>query len=237
MNSPLHRSGRSSVPSLHSIVVGAEKLHAFQRQKIEEVFGVRVFETYGSREFMLIGAECEEHAGLHLSMDNLLVEVVDDEGSPTPTGEVGNVVVTDLFNYAMPFIRYVTGDLATAGWRRCSCGRGLPLLHAVQGRRLDILQTVDGRRIPGEFFPHLMKDFESVVAFQVEQIELDKLIVRLQVNGAFQDSTRRQLCKSVEQVVGCETGIDWQEVDRIPLTPAGKRQVVINRLACPSPLT
>ncbi len=101
------------VPSLHSIVVGAEKLHAFQRQKIEEVFGVRVFETYGSREFMLIGAECEEHAGLHLSMDNLLVEVVDDEGSPTPTGEIGNVVVTDLFNYAMPFIRYVTGDLAT----------------------------------------------------------------------------------------------------------------------------
>ena len=223
-------SERLSVPRLKSILVGAEKLHTFQREKIESVFGARVFETYGSREFMLIGAECSEHSGLHLSIDNLFVEIVDDQGNPTPEGEVGNVVVTDLHNYAMPFIRYVTGDLAIAGFEMCACGRGLPLLQLVQGRQLDILQTKDGRRIPGEFFPHLMKDFDSVIAFQVEQTQLDHLIVRLHVNDHFEESVRRSLRESIVQVVGDSATIEWKEVDSIPLTPAGKRQVVINRL-------
>src|SRR5207247_2590258 len=69
-----------------SIVVGAEKLHNFQRVLIERIFQTPVFETYGSREFMLIGAECDHHAGLHLTMEHLLVEVVDDDGHPTPDG-------------------------------------------------------------------------------------------------------------------------------------------------------
>src|SRR2546423_8189267 len=93
-----------------SILVGAEKLHPFQRELIERVFGAPVFETYGSREFMLIGAECDRHDGLHLTAEQLLVEVLEDDGSPTPQGEEGNVVVTDLYNYGMPFIRYATGD-------------------------------------------------------------------------------------------------------------------------------
>src|SRR5207253_1358560 len=145
--------------SPRAIVVGAEKLHGFQRELIEAVFQAPVFETYGSREFMLIAAECDRHAGLHVTADNLVVEVLDDDGRPTPGGEEGNVVVTDLFNYGMPFIRHVIGDRAVAGWGTCPCGRGLPLLKKVTGRRLDILRTPDGRQIPGEFFPHLLKDF------------------------------------------------------------------------------
>src|SRR5207249_9066595 len=72
--------------SPRSIIVGAEKLHPFQRALIERVFGAPVFETYGSREFMLIGAECDRHEGLHLTTENLLVEVLDDDGRPTPEG-------------------------------------------------------------------------------------------------------------------------------------------------------
>ena len=69
-----------------------------------------MFETYGSREFSLIGAERPRHSGLHLTMENLLVEVVDEEGRPTPAGEEGNIVITDLFDIAMPFVRYAIGD-------------------------------------------------------------------------------------------------------------------------------
>ena len=134
-----------------SIVVGAEKLYDFERDLIERVFRAPVFETYGSREFMLIGAECERHDGLHLTAEHLLVEVLDENGNPTPAGEEGDVVITDLFNYGMPFIRYQTGDRAVAGFEKCACGRGLPLLKKVVGRRLDILRTPDGRLIAGEF--------------------------------------------------------------------------------------
>ncbi len=142
-----------------AMIVGAEKLHDFQRDALESVFCAPVFETYGSREFSLIGAECPRHSGLHLTMENLLVEVVDEEGRPTPAGEEGNIVITDLFNIAMPFVRYAIGDRAISGFGTCPCGRGLPLLKKVVGRHLDILVTADGHRLAGEFFPHLLKNY------------------------------------------------------------------------------
>lgn len=213
-----------------SIVVGAEKLHEFQRELIEEVFRAPIFETYGSREFMLIGAECDRHQGLHLSMENLLVEVLNDDGSPTPQGQEGNVVVTDLFNFGMPFIRYVNGDRAVAGFEMCSCGRGLPLLKKVVGRQLDTLGTPDGRKIPGEFFPHLIKEFPAVRRFQVVQEKLEQITLKLVVDGGLTLTEREQLLGEVRKCAGTEVDICLQLVDEIPLTNAGKLKVVVNAI-------
>src|SRR5262249_23980294 len=156
-----------------------------------------VFETYGSREFMLIGAECDRHQGLHLTAEHLLVEILDDAGRPTPEGEEGNVVVTDLFNYGMPFIRYVTRDRAVAPRGACSCGGGLPLLAKVVGRQLDILSTPDGRRIPGEFFPHLLKDFPAIRRFQVVQAVPNRIQLRLVLGAGWSDSDERRVEREV----------------------------------------
>jgi phenylacetate-CoA ligase len=211
-----------------SIVVGAEKLHDFQREMIEDVFKAPVFETYGSREFMLIGAECDRHAGLHLSMENLLVEILNEDGSPTPDGQEGNVVITDLFNYGMPFVRYVNGDRAVAGFDMCSCGRGLPLLKKVTGRRLDTLETPDGRKIPGEFFPHLIKDFPAVRRFQVVQEKLELITVKLVVDGGLTLAERESLLAEVRKCTGTAVEVRLQMVDDIPLTKAGKLKVVVH---------
>lgn len=217
--------------SPRSIVVGAEKLHSFQRERIERVFRAPVFETYGSREFMLIGAECDRHEGLHLTMEHLLVEVVDDQGQPAPEGTEGNIVVTDLYNYGMPFIRYSNGDRGVAGWGTCSCGRGLPLLRKVVGRQLDVLLTPDGRHIPGEFFPHLLKDFPAISRFQVVQEELDQIQLRVVLRGSWTESDRQILDRELTQVLGSSTRIAFSAVDDIPLTAAGKHRVVVNQLA------
>jgi phenylacetate-CoA ligase len=217
-----------------SIVVGAEKLHPFQRELIERVFQAPVFETYGSREVMLIGAECERHEGLHLTAEHLLVEVLDDEGLPTPAGEEGNVVVTDLYNYGMPFVRYANGDRAVAGWQTCRCGRGLPLLRKVVGRRLDILQTPDGRLVPGEFFPHLLKDYPQVRRFQVIQEKPDHIVVQAVLAPGWGEANRLALGREVAKVLGPDVRFDFQAVDSIPLTGAGKLQVVVNRCASPA---
>ncbi len=212
-----------------SIIVGAEKLHDFQRELIESVFQVPVFETYGSREFMLIGAECEHHRRLHLSQENLIVEILDDDGQPTPAGEAGNVVVTDLFNYGMPFIRYVNGDRAIASSELCPCGRGLPLLKSITGRRLDVLDTPDGRQIPGEFFPHLIKEFPCVLRFQVVQESSHKITLNLVAEGGFTLSDRQQLLREIRKVAGREVEIEIHYVADIPLTRAGKHNVVLKR--------
>jgi phenylacetate-CoA ligase len=210
-----------------SVVVGAEKLHDFQRTLIERVFRAPVFETYGSREFMLIGGECDRHSGLHLTMEHLLVEVVDDEGRPTPEGLEGNVAITDLTNYGMPFIRYLNGDRAVAGFGSCTCGRGLPLLKKVTGRRLDMLETADGRLIPGEFFPHLIKEFPAIRRFQVVQESSGAIQLRVVVNSSWSPDVQSTLEKRVRDTVGAAAPFDLSVVDDIPLTPAGKLQVVV----------
>lgn len=211
-----------------AIVVGAEKLHGFQRQLIERVFQSPVFETYGSREFMLIGGECSEHAGLHLTMENLLVEILDDEGNATPVGEEGNVVVTDLTNFGMPFIRYANGDRAVAGSDTCHCGRGLPLLKQVVGRRLDTLHTPDGRLVPGEFFPHFLKDFSVVRRFQVVQHALDDVELKVVCRGSWGAGERDAMICEIESLLGEAVGFRVTEVDEIPLTSAGKLRVVVS---------
>jgi phenylacetate-CoA ligase len=212
-----------------AIVTAAEKIHEFQRNLIEEVFAAPVFETYGSREFTFIAGECDHHEGLHISMENLLVEILDDDGRPTPNGVEGNVVITDLFNFGMPFIRYANGDRALAGWGTCSCGRGLPLLKKVVGRRLDILETPDSRRIPGEFFPHLMKDYPAIKRFQVVQEQLDCLEIRIVVSDPLSRQVSSMLESEIRKVVGPLVQVKILRVDNIPLTRAGKLRVVISK--------
>ncbi len=214
-----------------ALIVGAEQLHGFQRQLIEEVFLAPVFETYGSREFMLIGAECSEHRGLHLTAEQLLVEILDDDGQPMVPGQIGNVVVTDLYNYGMPFVRYATGDQAVAGFETCRCGRGLPLMRQVTGRRLDTLRTPDGRRVPGEFFPHLMKDFASVRQFQVVQPALDRLELRVVLAAGWTEAEQQKLLELVARTVGPCVTVHWQSVPAIELTAAGKHRVVVSDVA------
>lgn len=217
--------------SPRAIVVGAEKLYPSQRETIEAVFESPVFETYGSREFMLIGAECEEHNGLHLTTEHLYVEVLNDDGKPTPDGEVGNVVVTDLYNYGMPFVRYVTGDQAVAGFGQCRCGRGLPLLSEVRGRKVDVIRTPSGRRLSGVFFPHLMKDFPSIRQFQVAQPSIDRLELRVVLAPSWNRADQRQVMDVMKRTIGDDVRIDWQPVESIPLTRAGKHRVVVSQCA------
>ncbi len=213
-----------------SLVVGAEALHDFQRETIERVFRAPVFETYGSREFMLIGAECPEHAGLHLTAEHHLVELVDEAGQSVADGVEGDMVITDLTNWGMPFIRYRNGDRGIMATGDCACGRHLPRLARVTGRRLDVLTTPDGHELPGEFFPHIMKEFASVQRFQVIQEVADEVIVRI-VAPTWSAEDADRLAREVGAVAGGQLRIRVETVDDIPLTGAGKLKVVVNRLA------
>src|SRR6201999_3728609 len=131
-------------------------------------FQAPVFNTYGGREFMLMASECPTHQGLHISADNLILETVDESGRPV-TDRVGRVLITDLHNLRMPFIRYANGDFATIDSRPCPCGRGLPLLAHIEGREADVIRLADGRSLTGLYFVHFFKDFPGIRYYQVIQ--------------------------------------------------------------------
>ena len=215
------------VHSPESIIIGSEKLYDHQREIIERAFAAPVFETYGSREFTLIAAECGQHSGLHVTSENLIVEIVDDLGQPCRPGQEGQVLVTDLFNTAMPFVRYAIGDRAVAATKSCPCGRGLPLLEKIVGRQIDILKLPDGRNLPGAFFPHLIKDFNAIRRFQVVQTREDCLRLQIVVDDGWNEEQHQILRDRIKSGMGDSSRLEIQRVDRIELTAAGKRRVVI----------
>ncbi len=220
---------RSALAPIKGIITAAEGVNDLQRRTIEQAFSAPVFASYGSREFMLIGMECEQHNGLHVSSENLLVEILQD-GKPAADGATGDIVVTDLHNFGMPFIRYKIGDLGVATQRTCPCGRGLPLLQRVEGRVLDVIRTPDGRTVPGEFFPHLLKEFSAVKQFQVVQKRTDLLQIKLVLHEGNHDDQLRRIEQEIRRVLGGAITVNVEPVAAIPQTASGKFRVTISEV-------
>jgi phenylacetate-CoA ligase len=211
------------------IVGGAEAMHEFQRDAIQEAFMAPAFNTYGCREFMLIAAECEQHHGMHVNSDHLVVEVRTPHGAARDR-QTGDVVITDLFNYGMPFVRYANGDTATVSTEHCACGRGLPLLARVDGRVLDAIRTPEGHVLPGEFFPHMLKDVPGLQRFQLVQRRLDRLDLSIVRGAGFDDASLEYIRSEVDKVLGDSVQLHCHFVDDIPLTRSGKLRVTVSEL-------
>lgn len=219
-----------TVRSPKAILTGAEPLYEFQREKIEKAFSAPVYNTYGCREFMLMGAECEVKNGFHLNIDHLVVEVLDKDGKNKALS--GDIAVTDLHNYGFPLIRYLNGDRGTVSQDElCTCGSPLPLLKSVDGRKLDVIKTADGKSIVGEFFPHLLKDFDEIKQFQVIQNSIDELKVKLVLYETIRpQEVLKKIKELIQQTVGSSVLVSVSIVEHIELTASGKLRVVISHV-------
>lgn len=211
-----------SIPGIKAVIAAAEPVYQSTRDLILDAFQAPLFNSYGSREFMSIAAECEYRDGLHIHAENLLVEVENN-----PNGAGAELLITDLHNFGMPFIRYRIGDLGSFRDSNCCCGRGLPLLLRVEGRILEVLRTADGRTVPGEFFPHLMKEVCEVREFQVQQRSLEDLVVSVVLAQPFSDRSERLLRQEMARVFTPKTRVTINSVQSIPRLPSGKRRIVI----------
>lgn len=227
----VNRSNRRAWGTI-PVICGAEQLMPADRNALEEAFGDAVFETYGCREVMLIGAECDRHDGLHVSEENLIVEIVVRDAAgrqrPAEPGETGEVIVTDLHNLGMPFIRYATGDRAR--WHtseRCGCGRALRRLASVDGRIAETLRDGRGRDVNALVFNIIFTDMADRVA-QFQAVQKRDGSVTLKVVPA-----RPLAAADREAIVGaCSpyfegTTFRVEIVDDIPTTSSGKRHVVL----------
>ncbi len=223
------------VHSPDAILTGAEPLYEFQRQEIQKAFQCPVYNTYGCREVMLIAAECKRQNGLHINMDHLVVEVTNESGSflagrDFTEQQTGDILITDLSNWGMPLIRYQNGDLATLTDRKCGCGNPLPLMDSVDGRSLDVIVAPNGARLPGEFFPHLLKEYEAIKKFQVVQDTESSITIKYVTDQADMTDVQSNIRAELDKYTQGTLAIEYVSVDEIPLTVSGKHRVVINQL-------
>jgi len=215
------------------VIVGAERLWPHDRAEITAAFGP-TFETYGCREMMLIGAECEQHDGMHTSMETMIVELVvrqpDGTVRAARPGETGEVAITDLHNLACPMIRYVTGDLAVAREPvPCPCGRGMAKLGPIEGRVSDTLHDGHGNAVGGLVFGVLIGVLDHVArSFQVVQRLDGSVVLRVVPNqGDCMPEKEHRAVHAFAAKYLRGSRFDVEYVDNIPLTRAGKRNVVI----------
>ncbi len=203
-----------------AVVSSAEKIYPWQREFIERAFGAPVYDRYGTREVGCIGAECPSRQGLHLSSEHVIVEVVRGN-EPVPVGESGELVITCLSNRVFPFLRYRIGDLGRLLSGTCECGRGLARLELTEGRVHDLLTTAHGTYLPGEFFPHLFKEYAGVHSFNIHQRSDKSVHVRVVKTPAWAPEQEASWTREIQKVMG-NLPLSLEYVPKIEATAAGK---------------
>jgi phenylacetate-CoA ligase len=212
---------------VQTIISTAERLTETQRRRLSEVFGGTVYNMYATREHGFVGFECNGHCGFHIDSGNVFLEILND-GKPTIAGQAGEIVVTDLNNFGMPFIRYRIGDVGRVATKPCQCGCPLPLLQSFDGRTTDAVFRPDGTRVDGVMLVDLFSDNKSILAMQIVQQRMAGINLNLVVAPGYDKSLERQIVQEVRKYMGDESEIAIHLLPDIPRNPrSGKFQQVI----------
>lgn len=223
----LQAAGRT-IP-IGAVQTAAEALTAADRELFEVAFQAPVYNRYGCREVGNIAHECPAHDGLHELTDNNILEVVGEDGRPVRPGHPGHVLVTNLHNIAMPFIRYRIGNVAVTGSASpCACGRASPRLQAVYGRTADMITTPSGRLIHGEFFSHLFYKLPGVRQFRVEQPSLAEIVITVSPTEALTAKTEAFLRGVISSHGDPSLKVYFRPVERIDPNASGKFRFTVS---------
>ena len=165
-----------------------------------------------------------------MNTELVVCEVLRPDGTPCAPGETGRVVLTDLHNFARPFIRYDTGDLAMAVSESCSCGRGFPLLGSIEGRSLECLRTPSG----GELGPTVLGHFlfvyhdhlEAVRQYQLVQETANRVNLLIVPGEGWDEERRARIRSDLMHLIGGGIEVAVNTVKEIPLEKSGKRPII-----------
>jgi phenylacetate-CoA ligase len=220
------------------IFTGAELIDSRSRSFIEEVFNAPVFDQYATIEFERVAWQCQERYGYHIDADMVITQFVDKNGEEVAPGETGQIVCTSLFSYAMPFIRYTVGDIGVPSNEKCNCGRSLPMMKVIEGRKDSLLLLPDGRLMSP--FTILMtvsqfKMISDVDQFRFIQKDTDSFVLEIKKKDASVDeeTVKREFVAHIKKslrIDAFDPKFEVTFVDNIPLDKSGKISPVITEL-------
>jgi phenylacetate-CoA ligase len=219
------------VRNLRVVMTSGEMLRPEVREQIEGLTEKAVVNRYGSREFGNVAQQCERGQGLHIFMERALIEVLNENGDPCLPGEEGELVITDFDLRSMPLVRYRIGDRGVLSDRRCSCGRGFPMLAEVTGRTLDLVYGARGESIAPFFFTHLSRSVPGIRNFRVVQETMGSARVELVLGPEAQPDTVSRLVDLARNSLAASLELEFAPVSELPVSAAGKLRFIESRVA------
>ncbi|MEQ8356839.1 MAG: hypothetical protein RH942_14955 [Kiloniellaceae bacterium] len=215
------RERRLRLPGLRQVRTVSELLDPETRRLCREVWNLEIADVYSTQESGYLAFQCPEAGSYHVQSEAVILEVLDDNGAPCAPGQVGQVVVTSLHNFAMPMLRYAVGDLAEVG-EACPCGRGLPVLKRVLGRTRDVLVYPDGRKAWALLGTSQYTRIPGIRQFQVVQHAVDDIEIKVVADRILTPAEEADLCRWMQERCGHTFPTRVTYHDRIPRSAGGK---------------
>jgi phenylacetate-CoA ligase len=213
------------LPSIKRIFTSSEYLEPNMRQFLRQIFEAELYDIYGCTEVKEVAWECEKHSGYHINEDDVFLEILNDS-VPAKPGEVGEIVLTDLRNRAMPLIRYRLGDLGMLLPGTCSCGRVFSLMLPAAGRSSEYVTTPSGKRISPYRFTTAIEKTPGLLQYQFIQDSVDGIIINIIMDDHEQKDTIEEIQTKIQPVIGEEMRIQIKMCDQIDIEENGKYKVV-----------
>lgn len=207
--------------------VTSERLYDEQRQTIERAFGCPVANGYGGRDAGFIAHQCPA-GGMHLSVEDIVVETIDSEGNACAPGQAGEIVVTHLATGEFPFVRYRTGDVGVLDDGQCACGRGLPMLREIQGRATDFVVAVDGTVMHGLALIYILRDLPGIEGFKVIQHTRTRTQVQVVADSGFDPGNVRRIVEGFRRRLGDQVDVQVELVAAIEPERSGKYRYIVS---------
>jgi len=213
------------LPKLREVRTFGEVVEPHVRAVCRQAWNVPVVDAYSSEEFGYLALQCPEHEHYHVQSENVLVEVVNDDGDVCRPGEIGKVIVTSLHNFAMPLLRYEIGDYAEVG-EPCPCGRGLPVLKQIMGRQRNMFvlpngetrwPMIDAQDIAGAF-----DELPPITKFQLVQKTVEQIEANLVVTRPLTSEEEQTIRDYLQRGLGYTFAVRFKYVEDIPRSPRGK---------------
>lgn len=217
------------LPRLRQARTYGEMLRPEARGIVREAWGVEIADSYSSEELGYIALQCPEHEHYHVQSESLVVEVLNDDGTSCDPGETGQIVVSTLHNFAMPLLRYASGDYAEVGGP-CACGRGLPVLRRIVGRQRNMLLRPDGTRYWPSFPSELWAKIAPVEQFQVIQRDRSSVELRVVAPRDLSADEGRLLTGALREALGCDYRVTLVRLAQIQRGTGGKYEDFISLL-------
>lgn len=211
------------------VFVTSERLYDYQRQAIETAFGCPVANGYGGRDAGFIAHECPS-GGMHITAEDIVVEIVDEQGGVLPGGQKGEIVITHLSTGDFPFVRYRTGDVGSLSEETCACGRGLPLLAEIEGRTTDFVHAADGTVLHGLALIYVLREIPEIEEFKIIQETVTRITVQLLVSGGNKAALERTITEQFQHRLGDSLVVSFEYPGKIEREASGKFRYVVSRV-------